>query len=137
MTTALACVSIAVQSLEDAIGDFKKLGFEPMGPVHESELGFALRWQAVGNETGLVFELIAPIGDDGPIARFLRREGEGVYQVRLVTSELDGVVNGMEGRGVRVVRPPAEDQGGLAGRIAWVHPSCARGVLLELVETDE
>ena len=61
---------------------------------------------------GALFELLTPTAEDGPLARFLRSRGEGLHHLAFEVPDLDAAL--------RVV--------------AFLHPSAARGVLVELVQ---
>ena len=78
-------------------------------------------------------EVIEAAGTSSPVSAFLARRGTGLHHVAVRVSDLDGVLSSLKGRGVRLVdetpRPGAE---GL--RVAFVHPSSAGGVLVELIE---
>lgn len=130
----LACVSVAVRSIRDALPAYTAgLGLTVVGPMRSSPRGFNLRWVELGAEGKGFIELLEPSGGGGPIERFLARRGEGVYQVRLLADCLDEAVKGLERRGVRVIRGPE-----LAGepRLAWIHPDSTHGVLFELFERE-
>ena len=78
-------------------------------------------------------EVIEAAGTSSPVSAFLASRGPGLHHVAVRVSDLDGVLSSLKNRGVRLVdetpRPGAE---GL--RVAFVHPSSAGGVLVELIE---
>lgn len=76
-------------------------------------------------------ELITPLGAEGPVATFLKDKGEGLYLVSLEVSDLDGMVSGLRGRGVRVGDPV----GGSGGaRLAFISPRNTHGVSVQLIQ---
>ncbi|MQA81650.1 MAG: hypothetical protein GEV10_24735 [Streptosporangiales bacterium] len=129
----LLCVSIAVESLENATADYQeRLGLVPMGPVYESQRGYALRWRNFGNGDTVMLELLEATSPTSPVARFLREHGEGVYQVRLATGDLLGTATALKERGSRVIGADDPEQ---TPELCWIHPASTHGVLIELVQT--
>jgi methylmalonyl-CoA epimerase len=82
---------------------------------------------------GALFELLAPAGAEGPIARFLTSRGEGLHHLAFEVSDLEDALRDAAAAGMRPV--DAQPRRGARGRlIAFLHPSAARGVLVELVQ---
>jgi methylmalonyl-CoA/ethylmalonyl-CoA epimerase len=128
--------SIAVHSLAAATETFTgTLGLETMGEVKESRLGYGLRWQVLGANGAPHVELIEAVAPESPIARHLARRGESVYQLRYAVADLEVHCRALEAAGARVVWPARS--GGGDSKLAWVHPSSAHGVLIELKETGD
>jgi len=123
-------LGIAVKSLAAAKGIYEKLGLTiSEEEVVESE-GVRLVMVPVG-ETRL--ELLEPLSENSPIAKFIAKRGEGLHHVSLRVSDLDSAVQRLKKDGVRLVSD--EIKVGAGGhRYVFVHPSSAGGVLLELVE---
>lgn len=124
-------LGIAVKSIAVAKGIYEKLGLQLSAEeVLEGEQ-VKVVMVPVG-ETRL--ELIEPLGDTSPIARFLSKRGEGLHHISLRVNDLTAVVEKLKRDGVRMVSN--EIKVGAGGhRYVFVHPSSAGGVLLELVET--
>ncbi|MFB9740697.1 VOC family protein [Pseudonocardia sulfidoxydans] len=128
-------MSVAVRDLDAAVESYRALGLEPVGGVKQSPRGLGLRWVELGRPDGqCLLELMSPVSDSAPLARFLDRHGEGVYQVRLGTSSLPQTLATLSGRGVRVVRDETPTG---ARPLGWVHPASTHGVLVEVVEEEE
>lgn len=79
-------------------------------------------------------ELIEPIGQSGPVARFLQRRGEGLYHITLVVDDVEKEVRSLRQKGAEVMDAPALEP--VFHRRAWLHPRSTMGVLLELVDVD-
>ncbi len=78
-------------------------------------------------------ELLAPTGEDGPVARFLARRGPGLHHVAYRTEDLPALMDSLRDEGFEFTsQEPMTGAGG--HRIAFVHPRSAGGVLVELVE---
>jgi methylmalonyl-CoA/ethylmalonyl-CoA epimerase len=79
-------------------------------------------------------QLLAPLHEGSPIARFLGRSGPGLQHLAYRVGDLDATCAELHARGVRLLydRPEAGTRG---SRINFLHPKDAGGVLVELVET--
>ena len=79
-------------------------------------------------------EVISPLGDASPIATFLARRGPGLHHVAFRVADLDRELGRLKSRGVRFI-DDVPRLGAHGSRVAFVHPSSAGGVLVELVES--
>ncbi len=78
-------------------------------------------------------ELIAPLGEEGSVARFLERRGEGLHHICMLVDDIEAALAELRVGGVRLV--DEEPRAGAGGaRIAFLHPEALGGVLLELKE---
>lgn len=80
-----------------------------------------------------LLELIEPLDDDGGVARFIAKRGEGMHHIAFTVPDVDAALEALKARGVRLI----DEQGrpGAAGhRVAFIHPKATGGVLIELVE---
>jgi methylmalonyl-CoA/ethylmalonyl-CoA epimerase len=77
-------------------------------------------------------ELLAPLDEDSPIARFLERKGPGLQQAAFEVEDIDEALVVLAEHGIAPIAPPSRGAGGL--RICFLHPKDTSGVLLELVE---
>jgi methylmalonyl-CoA/ethylmalonyl-CoA epimerase len=76
-------------------------------------------------------ELLAPEGE-GPASRFLERQGEGLHHVCFAVDDVVAELQRLERAGFELIdRTPREGHG---GRVAFVHPRSAHGVLIELLQ---
>jgi len=80
-------------------------------------------------------ELIEPLEPDTPVGRFLSRKGEGVHHLAYQVQDIAWELSELQRRGVRLI--DSEPRQGAHGKIAFIHPEAAGGVLVELVERDE
>ena len=123
-------LGIAVKSLAAAKGIYEKLGLTISAEeVVESEQ-VRLVMVPVG-ETRL--ELLEPLSENSPIARFIAKRGEGLHHVSLRVPDLAAAVERLKKDGVRLISEEMKIGAG-GHRFVFVHPSSAGGVLLELVE---
>jgi methylmalonyl-CoA epimerase len=82
---------------------------------------------------GTLFELLTPTADDGPLTRFLHVRGEGLHHLAFEVADLEATLRDAAAAGMRVVDEHPR-RGARGRRIAFLHPSAARGVLVELVQ---
>jgi methylmalonyl-CoA epimerase len=130
VTFSIDHLGIAVKSLAAAKGIYEKLGLKISAEeVVESEQ-VRLIMVPVG-ETRL--ELLEPLSESSPIAKFIAKRGEGLHHVSLRVPDLSAAVERLKKNGVRLVSDEMKIGAG-GHRFVFVHPASAGGVLLELVE---
>jgi methylmalonyl-CoA epimerase len=126
-------LGIAVKSIAAAKGIYEKLGLKvsPEEIVEGEQVKLVMI--PVGESR---LELVEPISETSPIARFLSKRGEGLHHISLRVPDLTALVEKLKRDGVRLVSN--EIKVGAGGhRYMFVHPSSAGGVLLELVESQD
>lgn len=78
-------------------------------------------------------ELLEATGPESPIAKFIAQKGEGLQHIALQVEDIEAALQELAARGVRLIdTAPRPGAGGK--RIAFLHPSDASGVLVELSE---
>ena len=79
-------------------------------------------------------ELLEPISDDSPISKFLEKRGGGIHHIAVEVDDIEASLAQLKAKGMRLIdeSPRIGAEGCL---VAFVHPSSANGVLLELVQT--
>lgn len=125
-------LGIAVRDLESAIARYTALVGH--GPEHLEEVGgqkVRIAMFAVG-ETRI--ELLQAAAPDSPIAKFIDKRGEGMHHVCFKVPDLKTALARLANEGMEVLSG-AGSVGADGSRIAFLHPKCANGVLIELVET--
>jgi methylmalonyl-CoA/ethylmalonyl-CoA epimerase len=126
-------IGIAVKDLDAARTDYvERLGFVEVMRESLPEQGVEVIMLDGGN---CRVELLAPLGDSSPIAKFLTKRGEGLQQAAFQVDDLDAALAELAERGVKPIAAPSLGAGGL--RICFLHPKDTHGVLLELVEYSE
>ena len=80
---------------------------------------------------GVTLELVEAVTDDAPVAKFLGKRGEALHHLCFRVTDIDAAVAALLKQGVRFIdeqpRPGAH-----GSRIAFLHPSSAGGLLIEL-----
>jgi methylmalonyl-CoA epimerase len=129
-------VAIAVSDLDAAVATWTgALGARVELRAELPEQGVEAVSLDVG--TGCV-ELVTPLprpegARAGGVARFLERSGNGLHHVALSVAEVAAAIATLTAAGVRMV-DEVPRTGLHGGPIAFVHPSGANGVLVELVQ---
>lgn len=124
-------VGVAVEHLDGAIALLRDTFGMPL--VHREVV------QEQGVEAALLdvgeghVELLAPLGDDTPVGRFLAKRGPGMHHVAYQVSDIDEVLGELRASGVAMIDEQART-GIRASRVAFLHPSSSGGVLTEIVE---
>ncbi len=77
-------------------------------------------------------ELLEPINPDSGVAKFLAKRGEGIHHICLEVEDLEAALAQLAAHGVELI--DREPRRGVYGRVAFVHPKGAHGVLIELLE---
>lgn len=124
-------VGIAVEDLEEAKARHLLLGFTP---VAEGEVvAQGVRVALLRGEGETLLELLAPLGPDTPVGRFLAKRGPGLHHLAFATPRIEEALARLKGEGARLIdEVPRPGFGG--HRVAFVHPAFGLGVLWELVE---
>ena len=78
-------------------------------------------------------ELIAPLGPDTGVAKFLAKNGPGLHHVAYQTQDIDRAIATLEQRGVTMIDREAR-VGIRNSRVAFLHPKSTGKVLTELTE---
>jgi methylmalonyl-CoA/ethylmalonyl-CoA epimerase len=133
MLSRIDHVGLAVRDLDAAVAFYA--GTFDAHVVHEEvneEQGVREAMIAVG-DSGSCIQLLAPLREDSPIARFLERNGEGIQQVAYTVDDVAAVSATLRDRGLRLLYD--QPRRGTAGSLVnFVHPKDAMGVLIELVQ---
>ena len=125
-------VGIAVHDLDRACDQYRALlGAEVAGREVVAAQGVEVVFLELPGDTRL--ELITPIDEDSPIARFLEKRGEGMHHICILVGDIDAALAALAGEEVPLVDTTPR-VGAEGARIAFLHPSALGGVLLELKE---
>lgn len=78
-------------------------------------------------------ELLAPLGPDTPVGKFLAKRGPGLHHVAYQVSDIDATLSALSAAGVLLIdeRPRV---GIRNSRVAFLHPKGSGGVLTEIVQ---
>src|SRR3954466_1060984 len=77
-------------------------------------------------------ELLAPLGPDTPVGKFLAKKGPGLHHVAYQVPDIDAARGELRAAGLRLIDETPRT-GIRSSRVAFLHPSATGGVLTEIV----
>ncbi len=78
-------------------------------------------------------ELLAPLGSDTPVGKFLAKNGPGLHHVAYQVKDIDATLDALKQAGLQLI--DEQPRVGIRGsRVAFMHPRGTAGVLTEIVE---
>lgn len=124
-------IGIATPRLDDALLFWRDaLGLDVVETEEVAEQGVRVAMLPVGEPR---IELLEPTGPSSPVAKFLEKRGAGIHHIAVRVDDIRAALARLKERGARLIdETPRVGAGGCL--VAFVHPSTAGGVLLELVE---
>ncbi len=124
-------IGIAVKDLAASVKWYEEtLGLQSKGTEVVEEQKVTVAFLPCGDSE---LELLESTSDDGPIARFIEKNGEGIQHIAIRVDDFDAALAELKEKGVRLIdQTPRYGAGG--ARIAFLHPKATHGVLLELCE---
>ena len=131
MKVELDHIGIAVSKLDESLKFFRDaLGLEISECEEVPSQRVRAQFVPVGAAT---LELLEATAEDSAIARFVERKGQGLHHITLRVEDLSMVLNQLRDRGVQLI-DEVPRSGAEGARVAFIHPSSAHGVLVELKE---
>jgi len=123
-------LGVAVHDLDEALATYERLfGAELEHRALVEEQGVEAAAVLVGSSR---IELLAPLGEETAVGKFLASRGPGMHHVAYEVSDLQLELKGLAEQGVELI--DEEPHRGLFGlEVAFVHPDSIHGVLSELV----
>jgi len=129
-------VGIAVADLQAAI-DFHTsvlgLRLAHREENEEQQVSEAMLETSESGGERAVVQLLAPLGEDSPLRRFLAGQGAGIQHIAFRVSDVESAAAEYRRRGLRLLYDSPKP-GTRGSRINFIHPKDTGGVLIELVE---
>ena len=124
-------IGIATPSIERSVETYRLLGATAIGaPFDLPAQGVRVCFVEAPNTQ---IELIEPLSDASPVARFLARNpAGGQHHLCFEVADIDAAVAEMERKGASVLAPPRIGAHGTP--VVFLHPRGTGGVLVELME---
>ena len=124
-------IGIAVKKLEDSIKYYEDiLGLKCYAIEEVKDQNVKTAFFMVGQSK---IELLESTIEDGTIAKFIEKKGEGIHHIAFEVSDLEKSIEDIEHKGIQLIdkipRKGAEEL-----NIAFLHPKSTKGVLTELCE---
>jgi methylmalonyl-CoA/ethylmalonyl-CoA epimerase len=126
-------IGIAVSNLEETLKFYTEvLGLECQGTEVVEEQKVKVAFLPVGDTE---VELLESTDPEGPIARFIEKNGEGVQHIAFRVDNIEEAIAHMQEKGMKMIdEKPRYGAGG--AKIAFVHPKSTNRVLVELSQRD-
>ncbi len=124
-------IGIAVKDLDAANETYRAvLGSEHYKTeVVESE-GVVTSFFTIGESK---IELLAATHENSPVARFIKKKGEGIHHLAFAVSDIKSEIARLEAEGFELLNNEPK-KGADNKLIAFMHPKAANGVLIELCQ---
>lgn len=132
--THIEHIGIAVKNLQESIAFYENIFGMKCYKVEEvADQKVRTAFFQVGQTK---IELLESTADDGPVAKFIEKKGEGIHHLAFAVSDLPSTLKIVEQQGIRLIdREPRKGADGL--NIAFLHPASTHGVLTEFCERAE
>tara|TARA_Y100001935_G_C17292600_1_gene504307 strand:- start:610 stop:1062 length:453 start_codon:yes stop_codon:yes gene_type:complete len=131
---ALDHLGVAVSNLQEGFKFYQSLGFTKMDieevPSEKVRVGFL----NLANSCSI--ELLEPMSEDSPVAKFIQKKGPGIHHVCLRVKGIRGVVESLKSKGVQLINDEPRI-GAHNCLVVFVHPRSTGGILLELSEKQD
>ena len=124
-------IGIAINGLDEALGVWRDaLGLKVEHTEEVAEQGVRVSMLPVGESH---IELLQPLTENSPVGKFLEKRGPGIHHIAVRVPDIEAALAQLKEKGTRLIdeKPRVGARGCL---VAFVHPSSANGVLLELVQ---
>jgi methylmalonyl-CoA epimerase len=131
MKATLDHIGIAVANLEEALRFYRDaLGLEIETAEDVASQRVRAHFISAGDSA---IELLEATDETSPIAKYIRKRGPGLHHITLRVDDLPAALARLKERGVRLIDeiPRVGAHGSL---VAFIHPSSAHGVLVELMQ---
>jgi methylmalonyl-CoA/ethylmalonyl-CoA epimerase len=124
-------IGIAVTSIESTLSFYTDvLKLELLGLEEVSSEGVRVAFLKIGESK---IELLEPLHDESPIAKFIAKKGEGIHHVALGVNSIEERIAQIKEQGIEMIHD-APKSGAGGAQIAFMHPKSTNGALYELCE---
>jgi methylmalonyl-CoA epimerase len=131
MFTRIDHIGVAVEDLDSAIKLYER--------SFEMELAHRESVESQGVEAVLLdvgdghIELLAPLGPDTPVGKFIAKKGPGIHHVAYAVEDIDVALEQVKAAGLKLI--DEEPRTGIRrSKVAFLHPSATGSVLTEIVQ---
>jgi len=132
MIKKISHLGMAVKNLEEAREFYRSvLKLESADPIVGGDGTLKVSMVKVGE---VLIELLEPIGNEGIMAKFLEKRGEGFHHICYEVDDIHTAIASLKESGMEVLGEPKP---GAEGMSVFLHPRATFGVLVELVEKKE
>ena len=127
---AIHHVGVAVDDLDAAVATYERLfGGRLEHRERVEDQGVEAASMRLGESR---VELLAALGDDTPVGKFLAKRGPGMHHIAYAVDDVGAAVAALQEAGAELIdKEPRRGMFGL--EVAFVHPESTHGVLSEVV----
>lgn len=124
-------IGIAVKDLKESLKFYQNiLGLEFLKQEIIESQEVKIAFLKVGKSK---IELLEPLNENSTIAKFIKKNGEGIHHFAVLVDSIEDKVRLMQAQGAKMIGDkPSEGADDM--KIIFVHPKTTNGVLLELCE---
>jgi methylmalonyl-CoA/ethylmalonyl-CoA epimerase len=124
-------IGIATEHLEDGLAIWRDaLGLTVQETEEVAEQRVRVAMLPIGDTR---VELLEPTTPDSAVGKFLAKRGPGIHHIAVKVEDIHASLAKLKSKGARLIdESPRIGAGGCL--VAFVHPTGAHGVLLELVQ---
>jgi len=124
-------IGIATEHLEDGLAIWRDvLGLAVQETEEVAEQRVRVAMLPIGDTR---VELLEPTTPDSAVGKFLAKRGPGIHHIAVKVEDINASLAELKSKGARLIdETPRIGAGGCL--VAFVHPTSANGVLLELVQ---
>jgi len=122
--TGIDHIVLRVNSLEEAIASFTRMGLELTKRAEHPAVGRIAFFRLAD---GFFFEVVEPLTPESAVGQALAKRGEGVHTVALAVDDLAATTAALGEAGLQVID-------GAPLPVAFLHPKAAHGVMVQLME---
>uniref|UniRef100_UPI00338DE6F5 methylmalonyl-CoA epimerase n=1 Tax=uncultured Allobacillus sp. TaxID=1638025 RepID=UPI00338DE6F5 len=124
-------IGIAVKNIDETLPFYTEtLGLTFRGVDEVESEGVKVAFLSIGESN---FELLEPLHEESPIAKFIEKRGEGIHHIALEVDDIHARLEQFKSEGIRMIHDQPK-QGAHDTQVAFLHPKAANGVLLELCQ---
>ena len=124
-------IGIATEHLEDGLAIWRDaLGLTVQLTEEVAEQRVRVAMLPIGDTR---VELLEPTTPDSAVGKFLAKRGPGIHHIAVKVEDINASLAELKSKGARLIdETPRIGAGGCL--VAFVHPTSANGVLIELVQ---
>lgn len=124
-------IGIAVTNMDESINYYiHTLGLKLIAIEEVESQKVRVAFIDAGN---IKLELLEPLGEDGPISKFIAKRGVGVHHIAFGVSDIRTRLSELKEKGVQLLQDEPKIGAGGA-EVAFLHPKSSYGVLYELCQ---
>ncbi|MFC1852752.1 methylmalonyl-CoA epimerase [candidate division CSSED10-310 bacterium] len=132
MLKKISHLGMAVKDLEESREFYRSIfGLESSEPMIVGEGTMKVSLVEIGDA---IIELLQPVGEEGVMAKFLQKRGEGFHHICYEVDDINTAIEAVKTKGMDVLGEPHQ---GAEGLVIFLHPRGTHGVLVELVEKNK